>query len=413
MKLHKFHRSDKREKRAPAASSVQTARRTSPAIPSAVGGLGGGLAEMELYDALRENVPIIDAAILKIIRLAGGCTVSCSGSTEAENQAAERALGDFLRFVPVGGVSMGLESFLCAYFDDLLTYGNAAGEIVLDRERRQIAGLYNANLRELEIQPGSNPLRASLSVREEGFRLRQVRDSGLILFTALNPKPGEVSGNSILKGLPFVTRILMRIFTTTEQNFERIGNVRYAVTYRPGSDPIDRSYASERAAQIAREWSRGMSGAKNGSISDFVCSGDVDIRVIGADNQLIDTQIPVRQMLEQIIAKLGIPPFLLGLSWSTTERMSKQQADILTSEIGYYRRLLSPVVLRICETFLRLEGYACKPELKWSVVNLQDESEYAKARLYNAQAEKLEQENSGGETAQEKEEYQYEQNRQY
>ena len=33
-----------------------------------------------------------------------------------------------------------------------------------------------------------------------------------------------------------------------------------------------------------------------------------------------------RQMLEQLVAKTGLPPFLLGLSWSSTERMSAQQA---------------------------------------------------------------------------------------
>lgn len=372
-------------------NTVQTARRAADVFPSL---LKSGLTEAEigLYDALRENVPIIDAAILKIIRLAGGCSVQCTGSSPRENREAGQALERFLQSIPVGGVSMGLESFLCTYFDDLLTYGNAAGEIVLDRSKRRIAGLYNASLRDIEIQRGDNPLQARLAVREEGFQVRPVRDSGLVLFTALNPKAGEVVGNSILKGLPFVTRVLMRILTATEQNFERAGNIRYAVTYHPTGDSFDRAYAKERTAQIAQEWTRGMNAAKHGSISDFVCSGDVDIKVIGADSPPLETQVPVRQMLEQIVAKLGIPPFLLGLSWSTTERMSKQQADILTSELAYYRRMLTPVVLRVCEVYLRLEGYSCRPEVNWSVINLQDESEYAKARLYNAQAAQLEKE---------------------
>ena len=77
--------------------------------------------------------------------------------------------------------------------------------------------------------------------------------------------------------------------------------------------------------------------------------GDVDIKVIGADNQMIDTEIPVRQLMEQLVAKLSIPPFLLGLNWSTTERMSAQQSDILTSELEYYRRLLEPILREICE----------------------------------------------------------------
>lgn len=35
---------------------------------------------------------------------------------------------------------------------------------------------------------------------------------------------------------------------------------------------------------------------------------------------------------------------MLSLSWSSTERMSSQQADVLTSELEAYRRLLTPVI---------------------------------------------------------------------
>ena len=41
--------------------------------------------------------------------------------------------------------------------------------------------------------------------------------------------------------------------------------------------------------------------------------GDVDIKVIGADNQFIATEVPVRQLLEQIVAKLGLPPFFVSM----------------------------------------------------------------------------------------------------
>ena len=97
-------------------------------------------------------------------------------------------------------------------------------------------------------------------------------------------------------------------------------------------------FAKERAELIASEWSEAM---KSGSVKDFVAVGDVDIKVIGADNQIPDSEIPVREMLEQIVAKLGIPPFLLGLSWSTTETMSKVETDVLTTELWHYRRHLT------------------------------------------------------------------------
>ena len=133
-----------------------------------------------------------------------------------------------------------------------------------------------------------------------------------------------------------------------------------------------------------------MQCTKNGSVRDFVAVGDVDIKVIGADNQILDSEVPVRQILEQLVSKTGIPPFLLGLSWSSTERMSAQQADVMTSELGAIRRGLTPVVERICSLWLRLHGYDGGLEVCWQDINLQDEVEDAKAALYRAQAAVLE-----------------------
>ena len=95
-------------------------------------------------------------------------------------------------------------------------------------------------------------------------------------------------------------------------------------------------------------------------------------------------------MLEQIVAKLGLPPFLLGLSWSSTERMSSQQADILTSELQSYRQLLNPIINRICSMWLRLNGYAPQFTVEWENITLQDKTETANARLLNAKAAQIE-----------------------
>ena len=123
-------------------------------------------------------------------------------------------------------------------------------------------------------------------------------------------------------------------------------------------------------------------------------------------HKLSDRYLRVRQLMEQLVAKLSIPPFLLGLNWSTTERMSAQQSDILTSELEYYRRLLEPILREICEAFLRLNGYACGVEIEWDNINLQDEEALAKSRLYNAQAKAAELENERVENERKKEEMQ-------
>ncbi len=346
--------------------------------------------ELRLYESIREGVPIIDSAIYKMIRLTGGFSFVC------ENKQAEKKLEEFSKTVNVSGVGMGLENFASEYLDELLTYGNAVGEIVLDGERSQIVGLYLANPEQVKIKEGKNPLEVDFYVQGP-LGIEKVENKSMILFTALNPKAGEYTGTSILRSLPFVTDILLKIYTSIGQNFDRIGNVRYAVTYNPGNDPTEKAYAPERAKMIAKEWSEGMSAGARGQVRDFISVGDVSIKVIGADNQMIETDVPVRQMLEQIVAKLSIPPFLLGLSWSTTERMSQQQTDILVTELEYYRRLLTPVLLKIARTYLRLSGYGEEPQIVWNTVTLKDEAEAAKAKLYSAQAEEILERLKGGE----------------
>lgn len=342
-----------------------------------------GKQQHQLYDALREAVPIVDAALGKLIRLMGSFQVG------AADPWAQEEINKFLREVPVGGYGTGIQQFLWCYLDNLLCYGNAVGEMVLSNDGSRVAALYNAPLQSLTIKQGENSLNTTVMVLGEGFQPRPVPYPELVMFSALNPKAGEVIGRPLLEGLPFVSSVLLKIFHTIGQNFDRVGNLRFAVTYKPNG-PMDQSAAQEIAQTIAQQWSSAMSSPQEGMVKDFVAVGDVDIRVIGADNQILDTQVPVRQMLEQIVAKLGLPPFMLGLSWSSTERMSKQQADILTSELESYRAILDPVILKICKTHLLLRGMACPLWVDWDNINLQDEVELARADLLHAQAKTLE-----------------------
>ena len=338
-------------------------------------------AEAPLYDALRQSVPIIEAALQKIVRLTVDFTV------RAADPAAQPLLERFAAEVPVGASGVGLETFACRYLDSLLCYGNAVGEVVLNHRRDGIAGLYLPPLGHLSFTQGDTPLEAVICTGS-GRDQRPLPCPELVLFTALHPAPGSITGQSLLFGLPAVSRVLLQIYSAIGQNFERMGNLRYAVTYRPA--PGDQTDAAAVAGEISREWSAAMQAAAAGEIRDFVAVGDVDIRVIGADNQFISTEVPVRQLLEQIVAKLGLPPFLLGLSWSSTERMSSQQSDLLTGELESYRKLLTPVLAKICGLYLRSQGYAPAVTVEWGAISLQDETELATARLTRARAEELE-----------------------
>jgi len=339
--------------------------------------------EMALYRAIREGVPIVDAAIWKLTRLCGGFCVRCRDSR------GQKDLEEFFRTVDTGWGQRGVQSFLDRYLDDLFTCGHALGEIVLDGSGREIAALLCADPEQVEVKVGDSPLDFRLCRTGLGEN-RELPWQQLLLFTPFQPTSDAPCGVSLLRSMPFLTGILLKIFQATGQNWERAGNLRFAVVCKPGEG--EEAFAQERCSQIAQEWSAAMQAGRDGSVRDFVAVGDVDIKVIGADSQVLDSQVPVRQILEQLVSRTGIPPFMLGLSWSSTERMSTQQADLLTSEITAIRRSVEPALCRVAELWLKLHGYDPKAEILWEDINLQDLTEEARAELYRAQAEKLKQE---------------------
>ena len=253
-----------------------------------------GCLEGGIYDGLRASVPVIDACFGKIIRLVGDFRI------RARDERYSDELERFCREVTVGISGKSLNTFADMYLDSLLTYGRAVGRIFADHRTMTVKGLYVGDPTLYTFTCGKDPL----DIKVKGAFSKKdipVTAPQKLLYTTLNPSPRDPRGVSLLRGLPAVSSLLMSIYDCIGRNFERAGNVRYAVTYKPSPDGSDRIYAKERAMAIAKEWADGMNASRSGVVKDFVTVGDVDIRVIGADNKILDTQIPVRQLLEQIV----------------------------------------------------------------------------------------------------------------
>ncbi len=364
------------------ASQVSTA-----CVSSRRGGLEYKIAgnseifEEGLYSGLRKVLPVLDAGINKIVRLVCDFKLVC-------DESGQEIFDEACKNIPVGISGESINCFADMFLNELLTSGKAVGQMIF--EGGSLCGIIVENSADISVFADEfHPCKRIFYKRDMDGDLRQIRDTEKLLYTTLSPTPESPQGVSILRGLPAISDILLRIYECIGQNFDRVGNVRYAVTYNP-EDGITPEEAMKRAEAISKEWSNGMTSMKNGTIKDFVCVGDVGIKVIGAENQIIDTEVPVRQLLEQLIAKLGIPPFMLGLNWSSTERMSQQQSDILTSELEYYRRLLTPVLERLGNVILRSLGRVENCHIVWSNINLQDEVEIAQARLDTARAMQIE-----------------------
>ena len=343
-------------------NSSQTAALSVPQTITKFGRCNSGWISGDIGEAIRERVPIIDGAISRLVRLLGTFTVS-TGSVRSDV-----ILEDMLKTVNTAGNGIGINSFISQYFDRLLTYGTAVGEIVPSADFSKI-GLYVANPKDIRLERNErNPMLTDIIVQDMDGE-RKVKNPALTFVSTINPKPGSVYGTGIPGGLDFVSSVLMRIFEAVDKNWERAGNIRYSVNYKPQNDGMDRENAAQRAKLIATEWKNAMT---SDTVKDFVSVGDVEIKVIGADSRILDSEVPVRQMLEQIIAKTGLPPFLLGLSWSSTEKMAEMQTDLLTSEMDAYRCVITPVIEQICVTYLRMKGINRAVEVKWDPITLLD-----------------------------------------
>ena len=144
-------------------------------------GWGPGFApaatELRLYRTLRASVPLIDAAVNKLVRLVGGFDVRCSGSAEA-------ALRRFLREVPVGYGQRGVEQFLTAWLGGLLTDGCAVGEMVV--QDGHLTAVCWGDVAEIELQSGDSPLDTVICTRQGGQAVPLPRQHLLLLSTLIS-----------------------------------------------------------------------------------------------------------------------------------------------------------------------------------------------------------------------------------
>ena len=134
-----------------------------PGWSSPFGAILGGYvplrADLELYRAIREGIPVVDAAIDKLIRLSGRVRARAPDGGEDRLSAQINA---FLDSVKVNAFQQGFATYLNNFLGDLLTYGRGAGEMVPDTARRDLFALVNIDARTIRVLPGTTVFDARL-----------------------------------------------------------------------------------------------------------------------------------------------------------------------------------------------------------------------------------------------------------
>lgn len=362
-------------------SSVQT--RSGGAHPfNALRSYVPNQVEVKLYRQMRDGIPIIGVGIQNLRRLIGSPKIRFG----APNSRRQREWDNWAKGVKVGKVGKGFNVFVSSYVDSLLQNGFSAAEIVPYRSRSDIYALLPISGEIVVVKNTDDPTEFILAEHqpmEPEPVPYPIQD--WIVYSAYEAEPENPYGKGLLTGLPFLADILLTVFYATGRNWERFGDLKYSLEFNfpDGVAPKD---AQEFIEKTKKSWTEAMSKTRAGKVQDFFGTY-VKVSVVGADAKQLDMEIPVRNILEQIVAKTGLPPFVFGFSWSSRESMSKTQADILTSLIDDWREMITPAIVHIIDWWCRFRGYPLDYEIVWDEVSLADIEGIANAELTNARAE--------------------------
>lgn len=342
--------------------------------------------DYQLNWKIREAIPMIDAAILRMKDLIGFPSVEASPRLKKD-------IDDFLKYLPVNRIQFGAETWLRSHLDNAFTFGRAHTEILLTADRRDVFGLVEVYTPTCGLRPTFDGFAVNVVQYQFGGGVPVTLVPELLLTSTHDFRGDDPNGNSLIAGLPFVAQILIKIYDAMRQQWERFGCPNYHVNWEPPetwNDP-EGTQSSAILAPMKQELYNSDVDRANGKIRHFWTSGKVTVEAMGMGPQsVLEFETTSREFAQQITAKTGIPPFMMGFSWSTTERMSTAQAKLLTEIIEAARMMVEPQIRQLIMLRQRLVGRPGPFSLRWEKVSLQDMIDVARARQMDATAEQIE-----------------------
>jgi len=376
------------------------------------------------YEAIREAVPVVDAAINRLVTLDGIVRV------EGDNETLVSGIEDWMFNVQVGDMQHGFQAFYAGQGNELYEQGFSIGEAVLNSAKNTVARLNVADSKGVyfrRVEPGKldvyyrdpapvrnrndgtdnvervlrNNYQTTVDLQayldKSGFvKLR----SDSIVYAGLNNEACNAYGVSLLRSMEFVTKILLTIDNATLQTWQRFGSPSFDVQYKTKSK-ISAEELEKRRKTISDNLKAAMDVKGDGNTTDLITALGINdelvINVLGAGGDVLEIEQSAKHILEQIVAKTGLPPWILGYVWGTAERLALKQAELLLQESKTRFELRRPGLEKIVAMHLRASGVTWNKG-DWKLVqelpNMQDILAMAQAEFLQAQTE-LMQSNTG------------------
>jgi SPP1 gp7 family putative phage head morphogenesis protein len=371
------------------------------------------------YEALRKAVPLLDGGIDKMVLLDGLVRF------EGKDQVLCDEIDAAMRELPVDDMELGLQSVYALMGNEFYEQGFAMAERVMDSRGRKLLGVRTADSKGLfarrneqgNIEWYYRPPAWEISIRHNGTDYTEVvlrnnivnvtpgylsqlnflrlEDKNLI-YNSFHPESNNPYGVSLLRSIEFVAQNLLRIQNATGRAWDRFGDPPFQVTYKTKNRSLKQKDLDARRNQLAQDLANTLAAKRAGNSADFVqaigADDDIEINVIGGQGEVLEIQLPAQHMVEQILAKVPIPGWMIGLTEAQAGRMADQQSQmaLMESKVRFVSRL--PALKSIVATWLRGEGYTWKAG-DWNIVqelpNLIDVMKQAQADFLNAQAQMM------------------------
>jgi len=391
------------------------------------GALGQGFIPRQVnpfyYSALREALGPLDGGIERLVTMDG--ILAVEGGNDKITGAIER---DFLKNIPVNDLESGFQAFFAAQGDMMLEQGCAVGEMVMDARGKELIGLRLADSKGIvfhrdgtQLATWYRPPRYRLTSRRDGTDAIEtvIRNNGIgagglsqgyltqqgflqldpatMVYAGYNSHADVPYGVSILRSIEFVSQLLVRIQNATGLTWDRFGDPIFHVLYQTKNRALKGTDFDKRRDQLAKDFQQVMNTKRGGNSADFVnavgADDNVTIKVIGEGNQVLQMEMPAGHMLEQILAKFGLPSWMLGIQGArTSTALGDQQSEMViqASKTRFIRR--RPGLERVVATWLRGRGLTWKPgdwQITQNLPNLYDELKRAQAAFLQAQTQMM------------------------
>jgi hypothetical protein len=338
---------------------------------------------LQIYDIMREAIPLIDVALRKRARLTMGITLDGLGDKQVQK------ILDDVYSVNVGWMQRGINTFVQEIVMLALNKGYAIWEIVPEYNNRGINRLGIGKPEQFRIQP--NEAGRPVIEQEVGIgSYAPLSRPDFVFAQTLSATEGGYYGRPIFASCPFIANIVIRILTALDAVIWRFGDPTM-VTVLKGGEATNIKKMQEAVSQYGEHISRAMAARKIGKVYDVEVAvpkdGEFSVHLLGADSKPMEVDTNYKLAMEQIISAAEMPPWMYGLSWATTERLSTNQNEAATAVIEGDRTALEPTVERLVDTALIMAGKGgARWRMEWLPINLSDETGAARTRLMNAQA---------------------------